>query len=158
MDMESVAPLFRALLVDRFKMKYHTEERAESAYSLASSKPRIKADPGSRTSCKRGAAPTNAAQGSQPLTCQNITMAQFVDELRGMGPELARPVLDGTGIEGGWDFTLTFNPNAGMMMAPGRREDCAQPANGVPMASDPSGAFIDFRGSGKATRVQAGNA
>jgi hypothetical protein len=30
--------------------------------------------------------------------------------------------LDATGIEGGWDFTLTFDPNAGMMMGPGRAE------------------------------------
>ena len=145
LDMESMAPLLRALLVDRFKMKYHTEERPESAYTLVSVKPKMKkADPDSRTSCKRGAAQANAARGSQILTCQNITMAQFVDELRGTGQELSRPVLDGTGIEGGWDFTLTFNPNAGMMMGPGRGGDGAQAANSVPMASDPSGALSIF--------------
>ncbi len=142
--MMDMAPLLRALLVDRFKLKYHTEERPETAYTLVSAKPKMKkADPASRTSCKRGQGPANAARGSQTLTCQNITMAQFVDELRGMGPDLSRPVLDGTGIEGGWDFTLTFNPNAGMMMGPGRGGDGAQIAN-VPMASDPSGAISIF--------------
>jgi uncharacterized protein (TIGR03435 family) len=52
MDMEAMAPMMRALLVDRFKMTYHTEERPVSAYSLVSAKPKMKkADPASRTSC-----------------------------------------------------------------------------------------------------------
>jgi uncharacterized protein (TIGR03435 family) len=110
MDMDALAPMMRALLVDRFKMTYHTEERPASAYSLVSAKPKMKkADPASRTSCKYGMAPAGAAPGSQVLTCQNITMAQFADRLQGMTQELNWPVLDATGIEGGWDFALTFS-------------------------------------------------
>jgi uncharacterized protein (TIGR03435 family) len=121
MDVEAVAPMMRALLADRFKMTYHTEERPVSAYSLVPAKPKMKkADPASRTTCKSANAPAGAPPGSQILTCQNITMAQFADRLQNMAPELSWPVvLDATGIEGGWDFTLTFSRNAG---SPCRRQ------------------------------------
>ena len=48
-------------------------------------------------------------------TCQNVTMAQFVEQLQRIAPiYIWYPVLDATGIDGAWDFTLTFtavNPN-----------------------------------------------
>jgi uncharacterized protein (TIGR03435 family) len=134
MDMQSVAPLIRALLVERFGMKYHTEERQVSAYSLVAAKPRMKkADPATRSSCKRSNSPLG-----ETLTCQNMTMADFVEELQSNGSGLAWPVLDATGLEGGWDFTLSFDPNAAFRMnAPGRGGDVTQ-------ASDPSGVVTIF--------------
>ena len=136
-DMDSAAPMMRALLVDRFGMKYHTEDRPVSAYSLVAAKPKIKkADPASRTSCKNGSAPAGSPPTTRILTCQNITMAQFADQMQNMGPGLNWPVLDATGMEGGWDFTLTFVqiPNIGG----GGRGGEAGPGD-VPAASDPSG-------------------
>ena len=57
-DMESLAPPLRALLAERFQMKYHTEERPVNAYSLLAAKPKLKkADPASRSSCKSAMAP-----------------------------------------------------------------------------------------------------
>jgi uncharacterized protein (TIGR03435 family) len=142
LDMEAAAPMMRALLADRFKMTYHTEERPVSAYSLAPAKPKMKkADPASRTSCKNAPAPAGAPPGSQVLTCQNITMAQFADRLQNMAPELGWPVLDATGIEGGWDFTLTFSRNAAMMMGGGRGGDAGLAAGATPLASEPTGAL-----------------
>jgi len=144
-DMDFVAPMMRALLVDRFKMTYHTEERPVTAYSLVPAKPKMKkADPASRTYCKYGNAPAGAAPGSQVLNCQNITMAQFADRLQNMAPELNWPVLDATGIDGGWDFALTFSRSAGMMMAAGRGGDTGQLGAGMPAASDPSGGYTIF--------------
>jgi len=144
-DMDFVAPMMRALLVDRFKMTYHTEERPVTAYSLVPAKPKMKkADPASRTYCKYGNAPAGAAPGSQVLNCQNITMAQFADRLQNMVPELNWPVLDATGIEGAWDFALTFSRSAGMMMAAGRGGDAGQLGAGMPAASDPSGGYTIF--------------
>jgi uncharacterized protein (TIGR03435 family) len=63
-----------------------------------------------------------------------------------MAPELGWPVLDATGIEGGWDFTLTFSRNIGMMMAAvgGRGGDAAPGAGAMPSASEPSGALTLF--------------
>jgi uncharacterized protein (TIGR03435 family) len=144
LDMDTVAPMIRALLVDRFKMTYHTEERPVSAYSLVAAKPKMKkADPASRIFCKNGNAPAGAPPGSRMITCQNITMAQFAERLQNMAPGLSWPVLDATGLEGGWDFTLTFS-FAAMMNFGGRGGgDAAQPGATV-AASDPSGGYTLF--------------
>jgi uncharacterized protein (TIGR03435 family) len=145
MDMEAVAPMMRALLMDRFKMTYHSEDRPVSAYSLVSGKPKMKkADPTSRTSCKNSNAPAGAPPGSQLLTCQNITMAQFADRLQNMTQELSWPVLDATGIEGGWDFTLMFSRSNPMMMGGGRGGDVGRVEGAIPSASEPTGAFTLF--------------
>jgi uncharacterized protein (TIGR03435 family) len=147
MDNDALAPMMRALLVDRFKMTYHTEDRPVSAYSLVAAKPKMKkADPASRTSCKNAAAPPGAPPGSQMLTCQNITMAQFADRLQNMSPELGWPVLDATGIEGGWDFSLTYSRNAAMMMAraAGRGGDGPPAEGGAVAASEPTGVLTIF--------------
>ena len=149
MDMDAVAPMMLALLKDRFKMTYHMEDRPVTAYSLVSAKPKMKkADPASRTSCKNANAPVGAPPGSRVLTCQNITMAQFADRLQGMAPEMSWPVLDATGIEGGWDFSLTFSMRPQMTMGPGRGGEGNQPAGGVlpaggllPAASEPTDGY-----------------
>jgi len=145
MDNESLAPMMRALLVDRFKMTYHTEERPVSAYTLVSGKPKMrKADPASRTSCKNAPAPAGAPRGSQVLTCQNITMAQFADRLQNITQELNWPVLDATGIEGGWDFSLMFARGFPMAMGGGRGGEAGRAEGAVPLASEPTGALTLF--------------
>ena len=145
MDQDALAPMIKALLVDRFKMTYHTEERPATAYSLVAAKPKMKkADPASRTSCKFAMAPPGSPPGSQVLTCQNITMAQLAERLQGMSQELTWPVLDATGIEGGWDFTLTYSRSFPMMAVAGRGGDAAPPASGMAAASDPSGGYTIF--------------
>jgi uncharacterized protein (TIGR03435 family) len=132
LDAPSVAPILRSLLMKRFGLTYHTEERQISAYRLVAVKPKIrKADPASRTWCKPSVAPAGSPPGSQLLTCRNIAMAQFAEELQGKTRELIWPVEDATGIEGGWDFTLTFSQSAG--------PSAGQPG-AADAAPDPSGA------------------
>ena len=146
LDMESLGPLLLKLIVERFKMTYHTEERPMSAYSLVSAKPKMKkADPNSRTNCKNGNAPSGAPPATRVLTCQNITMGQFADRLRGMSQELIWPVLDATGIEGGWDFTLTYSMAMMMMGGRGGFGMDAGPGAGVVSASDPTGGITIFQ-------------
>jgi uncharacterized protein (TIGR03435 family) len=131
LDDEVVAPMLRALLAARFRMTYHWEDRPVNAYSLVSVKPKMKkADPASRTFC-RGYFDVGAPQGSRVLTCRNIAMAQFVTMLHDNSPELRWPLQDATGIEGGWDFTMTFGWPAAR--APG--------AGDVPSAADPAGRY-----------------
>ncbi|MEI9972285.1 MAG: TIGR03435 family protein [Ignavibacteriota bacterium] len=86
LDRDTVAPMLRALLVDRFKMTYHTEDRQVAAYTLVSAKPKMKkADPASRTSCKGAQGPAGTPPGTLILNCQNITMAQFADRMQAHG-------------------------------------------------------------------------
>jgi uncharacterized protein (TIGR03435 family) len=150
LDMETMAPLMRALLADRFKMTYHTEERPVTAYMLAGAKTKMKkADPNSRTWCKSSAAPPGAPPGTRVFSCQNATMDQFADRLQNMTGELNWPVANNTEVEGGWDFTLTFSMGGPMMvggMPGGGRGGDAIPAGApaVPTASDPTGGYTIF--------------
>jgi uncharacterized protein (TIGR03435 family) len=145
-DQDALAPMMLSLLKDRFKLSYHTEERELPAYTLVAVKPKLKkADPSARSWCKSpsqipGAPP--APQGSNVMICQNITMTQFADLLRNRTPDLQTAVTDSTGIEGGWDFTLTFNPVAGLQAAvAAARPPDAGPGNPAPAASEPSAGY-----------------
>jgi uncharacterized protein (TIGR03435 family) len=144
-DNEAMAPLMLALLKERFKMTYHAEDREGTAYSLVAAKPKMKkADPASRIFCKNIAPPAGSPPGSRAMTCQNITMAQFAERLQNMAPELSWPVSDATGIEGGFDFTLTFSMRP-MMMGPVRPPgDGSGAAGALPSASDPTGGYTIF--------------
>ena len=155
-DIDAVFQMVRALLVDRFKLVTHTEERPVSAYTLIAVKPKMKkADPNSRTLFKEGPPTLSAkdARVSNPalsrlVTVQNMTMAQFADKLRSIAPGyIHSPVLDATGLEGSWDFTLSFSP-AGFMGGgrggrggdgPAGNAPPPPAAGAVPEASDPDG-------------------
>src|SRR5207237_1370662 len=70
--------MLRALLVDRYKMATHYEDRPMDAHTLVAVKPKLmKADPANRTGCAR----QNQQQQGQSLmvrlVCQNMTMTQF---------------------------------------------------------------------------------
>ena len=147
-DPEVIAPLVRNLLVARFKMTYHEEERPVTAYSLVADKPKMKkADPDSRIFCRRGQPAPGSPPGSQMLTCQNATMAFFTEQLIQI-PGLNWPVLNATGLEGGWDFSLTFSflPPA-LLNAAGRGglpPGGDAPGGVLPSASDPNGGYTIF--------------
>jgi uncharacterized protein (TIGR03435 family) len=141
-EMEALAPLLLKLLEDRFKLKYHREDRPVTAYTLVAAKPKMKkADPASRISCKTPPPPPGTPPGSRVLTCQNVTMEQFAERLHRLTPDMSWPVIDATGLEGGWDLTLTFSMNRMMMGGmPMRPPDGAAPggaAGAVPTAADP---------------------
>jgi uncharacterized protein (TIGR03435 family) len=87
-------------------------------YALVAAKPKMrKADPSLRTKCFEGP----GADGKDPrvsnpllsrlITCQNITMAEFVKQLQARSGAYLRDqvLMDATGIEGAYDFTLSFS-------------------------------------------------
>jgi uncharacterized protein (TIGR03435 family) len=147
-DPDVIAPLLRNLLADRFKMTYHEEQRPVTAYSLIAAKPKLKkTDPDSRIFCRRGQAAPGSSPGSQRLTCQNATMTFFVEQLLQGYPGLNWPVLNATGLEGGWDFSLTYSalPPA-LLNAAGRGGPAGGDAQSgaLPSASDPGGGYTIF--------------
>lgn len=166
LDFDDVLIMLRALVTERFKMTTHTEDRPVTAYTLVAVKPKMKkADPTSRTKYKEGP----AADGKDPrdktpilsrlVTCQNMTMAQFAEKLKDIAPGyIHTPVLDGTGLEGGYDFTLSFSAvgltraipgMGGAPVAPGGPGPggpggpASSTADGI-AASDPNGAVTLF--------------
>jgi uncharacterized protein (TIGR03435 family) len=100
--------MLRNLLVDRFKMKTRFEERPTDVYTLVAVKPNLKkADPANRSGCR-----ANGLAVGVPMVimCQNVTMAQFADELNRsfILSALGRRVVDETGMEGTWDLRLSY--------------------------------------------------
>jgi uncharacterized protein (TIGR03435 family) len=151
-DFDTLRLMLRALLVERFKIKTHTEERPISAYTLVAARPKLtKADPSNRTSCREGPAPASKdPRDARPVlsrlvTCQNITMAQFADRLQSLAPGYIRaPVVDATGIDGAWDVTVNFSTIGAVQGGgAGRGGDpgAGAPAGGALAAADPTGAL-----------------
>jgi uncharacterized protein (TIGR03435 family) len=117
-DFDTLVVMIKSLLVDRFGFKYHFEDRPVQAYTLTAPKPKIKkADPNSRTGCKEGP-PTLVRvdpRNTDPvlgrlLSCTNASMAYLSDQLQYLANGYVHTaVLDSTGLEGGYDFTLSFS-------------------------------------------------
>jgi uncharacterized protein (TIGR03435 family) len=148
-DDESLHLMMRALLTDRFKLSAHIEDQPADTYVLVAVKPKLKtADPAKRTSCNDGP----GSDGKDPrianpslnrlTTCLNITMAEFAEQLPSFAPGYfgtIRSVVDGTGLQGAFDITLSYSGN-GFQNAPSRgRGGDAGPAadGGAPDAADP---------------------
>jgi uncharacterized protein (TIGR03435 family) len=115
-DFDDIRLMLRALLADRFKLGSHMEDRPISAYALMAAKPKLtQADPSNRTGCKEAPAVAKDPRDTNParsrlIICHNMTMAQFGDLLPALAPRYVHnPVLDSTGLDGAWDFTLSFS-------------------------------------------------
>jgi uncharacterized protein (TIGR03435 family) len=146
-NIDALRPMIRSLLIERFKLAAHTENRPVTAYTLLAPKPKLKkADPTSRTRWQEGVMPdakanknANASLG-RLVTCQNVSMAQFAELLPRIAPGyLHTEVIDATGLEGGWDFTFSFSPMGVLQM---NRKPAENAANGE--ASDPTEALSLF--------------
>ena len=148
-DNDSVYAMVRTLLMDRFKLAVHLEERPMAAYTLTASKPKLKkADPASRTKfVNASAGPIMLNASSAPSTTfkfQNMSMAQLAEKIMYFASTyIHSPVLDVTGLEGGYDFTLTFSPIAPAMLANLSRPPAADGA-AAGAAADPIGGVTIF--------------
>ncbi len=145
-DIDALIAMFKNLIVERFKLQTHVEERPMNAYTLKAVKPKMKAaDPHGRIRCAEGpGADQKDVRDAHPilgrlLNCQNMTMARFAEMLQGLAPGyIHSPVLDATGLEGSWDFTLSFS-TAGQLQQGGGSGEAGSP--GAPdAAADPNGA------------------
>jgi len=148
-DDEDLILMLRALLVDRFKLAAHMEDRPVSTYTLTAAKPKLQhADPSNRSECKDGP----GADGKDPrianpvlnrlVTCHNMTMAQLAEEFQHFaGGYIQYSVVDATGIDGAYDFTLSFSGAGLFRTSTGRGGDTGA---GGANASEPSGALSLF--------------
>ena len=142
-DQDTFFASIRALLIERFRIKAHFEDRPENAYTLTAPKPKLKpADSSSRTRWidSGGFIMLNGPMPSRAFKFQNMSMAQFAEKLQFLAAAyLHSPVADGTGLQGGYDFTLTFSPSPPASLAV-RPADSAEGNT----ASDPIGGVSIF--------------
>ncbi len=122
-----LALMLEAFLVKQFHMVTHQEQKLMKVYALAPAKGGAKlntarfhkaAAHGERN-CRRIAGGTGDPDAKDldvtqaGFVCANITMGDLANLLPEMAPVyLDRPVLDATGLEGAWDFKLTWVPRA----------------------------------------------
>jgi uncharacterized protein (TIGR03435 family) len=141
---EDLRNMMRAMITERFQMKWHMEDRPITAYTLVAANPKLKPtpDPTERTKCKEGPGPdgkdprTASPVLNRLITCQNMTIAQIGDELQHVANGyIYNTVVDGTGLKGSYDFTLSFSS-----------ADKILPTTGgdTVASSDPNGALSVF--------------
>ncbi len=147
LDQDDLRPMLQKLLAERFHLATHSEQQTMDAYNLVAANPKLKkSDPTTRTRCFQGP----GADGKDPridtpilnrlLTCRDISMAQFAEQIQGLAPGYIKtPVLDTTGIDGAYDFTLSYSGAGKLRQGGGSPEETA-----VGAASDPSGGISFF--------------
>lgn len=135
--------MMQLLLEDRFKIKVHREIRRVPIFALVLAKPgrlgpELKLHPADDPDCTKTPLPQSVA-GGYPAGCgagaaipaslpgliaiggRNVPLASFVLGLTNLGNNVDRPVLDLTGLTGGYDYTLEWQPESddAFAIAPG---------------------------------------
>ncbi len=99
---DRVREMLQTLLAQRFGLRTHRESRRIKGYALV---------PGRRRQPLRPSAPgaeENLTFGDGRIIARAMSMSGLVDRLSGPIFKLGRPVMDMTGIDGAYDFTLRW--------------------------------------------------
>jgi uncharacterized protein (TIGR03435 family) len=145
---DDVRLMLRNLLIERFQIQWHYEDRLVEAYSLVAAKPGVnqagkmkKAEPANRATCKEARTVANDPRDANPLlyellACRNATVAQLAVKLQELEPNnFAYPVEDATGLTGTWDFTLSFTPAWMLRPTTGQASgEASEPSGGISIA------------------------
>jgi uncharacterized protein (TIGR03435 family) len=106
--------MLRPILRDRMRMVAHVEQREESAWTLTAlnGQPKMQAtDLPAKTEdahCGPASSPTNGIR----MTCTHETMTSFARVLSQIGgwDAAGKRVVDRTGLQGAWDFSIEWTP------------------------------------------------
>jgi uncharacterized protein (TIGR03435 family) len=99
--------MIQKLLADRFQLKFHKDKKELSVYVLSVSKTGQKMT--KDDSNPKGLPALFFQGGLGKLNVRNALMTDFTGLMQ--SAVLDRPVLDQTGLEGRWDFTLNWTPD-----------------------------------------------
>ena len=103
--------MMRSLLIERFHLKYHTEERDMAVFALTVGKSGHKLIPGEQGRC--------ASELKQGRLCGDILVPPFGTGMynmpigaliTGIGARAGRPIVDRTGLAGRYDINLSWMP------------------------------------------------
>jgi uncharacterized protein (TIGR03435 family) len=99
--------MVQKLLAERFKLSFHRDKKEQSVYVLSVAKggPKLTKSAGD----PNGVTVLHFQGAPGALLVQDANMGHFIHLLQ--GTVLDRPVLDQTGIEGKYDFTLNWTPD-----------------------------------------------
>jgi uncharacterized protein (TIGR03435 family) len=136
--------MLHGLLLDQFELKTHTENREVTVYALTvgSAKPKlIQAADSERSGCKPDLSVPKPVTNMGPMIgCKNTSMADLAQNLQRMaGAYIDHPIVDATGLQGGWNFAVGWTPR-GMLQTPAANPN--QPPGAMTEAADPSGISV----------------
>jgi uncharacterized protein (TIGR03435 family) len=123
-DMAQMKIMLQKLLAGRFQFAFHRDKRELSVYALIPGKngPKIAKSAGDPNGL-----PGLGFRALGDLIVNNATMADFAGLLQ--SAVLDRPVVDQSGLQGHWDFTLKWTPDefqfGGLGMKPPAPTDAA---------------------------------
>jgi uncharacterized protein (TIGR03435 family) len=100
--------MFQQLLADRFKLAVHWETRELPIYALVAAKNGPKLQPTKETG--EGSGTSSHGNGvTVQFTATNLTLAQLAESLtQQLSQDLGRNIIDKTGIDGKYDFSLKW--------------------------------------------------
>ncbi len=138
--------MLRNLLEDRFSLKTHKDLQKGTGYAIVIPKGESKlkkADPSERANCRPdpGATPANASGlPMNTITCTNTTMADLAKNVaQWAGAYIDHPVVDMTGLQGGWNFSLSWTPRGALQ---GNGPEPNQGPGGTAAAALPGGVSV----------------
>ena len=106
--------MLKALLVERFKLVAHVEERPTAAYALVVAKGghKLKDSPPANPT-ENVCGPADGPPEQIHIRCEHISMANLAKSLQNMAPRyITMPVVDKTELPGTWAFQLDWTPAA----------------------------------------------
>jgi uncharacterized protein (TIGR03435 family) len=119
--------LMRSLLADRFKLTTHNEKKEMPAYVLTVGSNGHKMTP---NTANPNGLPGLFFKALGQMGVTNANMGQFAGALQ--GAVLDRPVVDRTGLQGRFDFTLTWTADDSQFRSFGPRPPSGPPADNAP--------------------------
>ena len=138
-----VMEMLRGLLTDQFELKAHSENREVTAYALTVEEGKLKltkADPSQRSDCRPDSnAPKPFPSITTMVNCTNLTMAEFARNLEQATGFFDHPIVDATGLEGGWNFMIGWSSQRAQQ-AP----NPTQAGGTIAQASDPNGSITAY--------------
>jgi uncharacterized protein (TIGR03435 family) len=119
--------MLQALLIERFGLAVHPDTKPLSGYALTfvrkSGQMKEAADPEASNGCRPSEQQEKTPEGIGfvAYNCRNIEMSGFAQTLRQMAPGYIQgtPIVDQTGLKGGWDFSMKWVGRAQVAAAGG---------------------------------------
>jgi uncharacterized protein (TIGR03435 family) len=126
------AEMMKALLIERFGLKWHEEIRTVSGYELVTDK-KVLVKP--TTPLERLQQGHGSSGGGSSIGGTNMSMSEFAGML---GEALGRPVVDATHLSGEYDLKLTWRPDNDAAVA-------EEKLQGIDVDNLPSSVFTALR-------------
>lgn len=138
--------MLHGLLLDRFELKTHTENREVTVYALvpAGGKPKMtQAEESERSGCKPDAnAPKPVTNMGPMISCKNTSMPELAENLTRMANAyIDHPIVDGTGLQGGWNFLIGWTPRGALQTQTPTSTNPNQ-TGAINTAADPGGISV----------------